>query len=1095
MKAILKPALCMNYFYVERMLEDGKEPVPLSSECFRIYAWFQNIKFIRVFGVYLPSGLSYLRINESFQEASSQYSKDSQFFAIAIENMITSYEVSENPNNDPGTFPILLTNLENSHQNVHKLLLELFSKMITYYDDNSQHDRKMLDDVIALSWSNRNKYQLLAVLVSTNCNLLLCHPSFNHENFMGGIQVGLTIHHLLAPSQFLIKSIKGHDVFKPKLMEIVAKLLWDGDDQTAENIIKYWFSTFDQKLVKTLYNVMCEDSKFSENIRTTSTKFHRILLLRNAFKRIFNYPDLETRVMHFACEIEGIPMKIEIFHILMDMVHAETDHEQRLRNILTVLKFLRFNMCIEESMFIDQYVVRKLPDFFNLLASMKLRNVQVLKKIFRIISTDIYQYGIDLGTYESQSFTLKVLNIVLKQYYGKTGSRLSKNTNIEGNLSFGKYLKDNQIWDVTSIEVFLTLINLLDSDEHSDISELAENMIIEHFITNKQVEEFTIEEKTFDNWIDLKVDEELLNPKISSASSTNRYSTIMFESMWYSSVADEYHLKLIKLIGLLESRFEMLTALNPVHYMQGRFHLYKMLDCINYGIKKCNSITSDQIKILLKDITKHFLDYITDPDIPPSFEILDEKLTGLIKRSNCQYENFDDLKHQLTLFIWYTLRSLSEISETLAKVSNSTYDDKLNFEMLETCININIEILTRCCHKGAIDSASKAIGTITKIISNEYSKYCFNTKEPAFSLHKLLVILKSEIDCGKRPSSKTGDIRSSRGLIVMSHKIITNHPPFLRFPMEVWLVTSLNANMVKFNDKIMPIQLHLLAALIKDGDLAEEMLKYYNHILLATFKAYKESTDFVVINALLQIIGAIVPKIANQKRHIMMGSETAMPYYEPKSVSAFEFHGKFPHVFEIALEDLANTNLPVTYTIILLEIFSNFEHRNATQPFPEIKKILKVFKRLMSHHCEKIRFLAAKCHAQWVEVNDEMLALNTKEVLEVFSSNGNIVHSAIHCSRFMIQRYESNVKFVRSFNPAAFLSSLRKAILKSYKKNQRGFRGAHNFYLRYHLLDFLMFLGFPFDSDIVQGLMIESGLKSHIGYKMFAQKIKDLSKM
>lgn len=422
--------------------------------------------------------------------------------------------------------------------------------------------------------------------------------------------------------------------------------------------------------------------------------------------------------------------------------------------------------------------------------------------------------------------------------------------------------------------------------------------------------------------------------------------------------------------------------------------------------------------------------------------------------------------------------------------------------MMETCIDINIQILTRCCHKGVIDSASSALGPIARLVSTQFSKLIGKTTEAGKNLHGLLVTLKHEIDCGKRPFSETGDIRSSRGLIVMAHKIISNHPPFLRFLMESLLVLHPinrfeDTQSIRFDDNIKPIQLHLLATLIKDGDLAEEMLKYYDFILLATFKAYKESKDFVMNNALLQIVGAIVPKIANQKSHVMAQEDEPIVVYEAKAVTVYEFYVKFTYSFRVGLLDLdcKLRSLSTTYIIILLEIFSNFEYRNGVEVWSEIERMPEVFKGLMRHSCEKIRFLAAKCYAQWRKVDDDMLALIKSEVNEVFSSDGNLVHSTIHSVRFMKLRYESNVKFVKSFNfdDFVFESTLRTQLLDSFEGNERKFIAADNFYIRYHLLDFLTFLGFSFDSEIVESLMMEKGLQSHLGYEMWSQKVKELS--
>lgn len=502
------------------------------------------------------------------------------------------------------------------------------------------------------------------------------------------------------------------------------------------------------------------------------------------------------------------------------------------------------------------------------------------------------------------------------------------------------------------------------------------------------------------------------------------------------------------------------------------------------------------LSILLKIITTYFLNYMSDENQPPSFELLDQKVMALLGKSSCPEANSCEMKPKLIFFIWYTLRATCEASETIVSIVKTAIkpSDKEYRQVMQTCLDINIQVLSQCCHKGVIDSASRAIGRITKMISDEYSKLWRKQSMAGKNLHSLLVTLKGETDCGKRES---GDARSARGVMVMAHKIINSRPPFLKFLVENLLVIvplkRFEDNFqIKFCDNIKPIQLHLLAALIRDGDLVEEMLRFYDLILLATFKAYKESKDFVVENALLQIIGAIVPKLANQKRHLM-GEDDSVPIrYEPKAVTAYEFYVKATYAFRVALYDMTHQGEPLstTYTIVLLEIFSNFEYRYPGENWSEIEAMRDIFRRLMFHQCDKVRLLAGKCFSQWHDNKDGMLKIIKDDLELLFSSDGNVVSSTAHCLTLMIQRYESNVKFVTRFDIAEFKSLLRDKISKKFATQK--FVGANNFFIRYHLFDFLMFLNFTFNNEVVQSLMIEEGLTSHFGYKMWSEKMKQM---
>ena len=745
--------------------------------------------------------------------------------------------------------------------------------------------------------------------------------------------------------------------------------------------------------------------------------------------------------------------------------------------------------------------MRKLPDVFNLLASKRFRNVQVLREFFKIIRRDLYQQGINLGTYESIFFSVRLLKVILKQYCGSSGSLLSKNTNIEENLKFGKYLKNQNIWDGASEEVFNNLLKLVREDQHSDLCEFAVSILIEFFIKTPLFGNILVKEQPFCVYLTNSV---ALRTRDSTVS-TSSIDKLIFAMMYEGTVAGSLDFKSLFFhdsVEWLDEHFEEHRSLNPVDQLSlhdGTARLsFKLMDNLNYELARLR-LGHDELNLLpflsfvIKKIACHFINFFCDLSTAPSFEHLDKRLTKIISES--KVKNAIDQKPKLILFIWYTLRSCAELSATLATVvnKNTKPTDEVFKKVMTNCLELNIEILTKCCHKGVIDSASEAIGKIAKIISKEYTKRCTKPVE----LHALLVTMKKQIFANQRPSSKTGDVRSSRGLLVMAHEIISSHPPFLKFLMETLLVikpiTSFaDTQSIRFHPKVLPIQLHLLAELIKDSELVEEMLKYLDFILISTFKAYKESKDFVMVNALLQLIGAIVPKIANQKRSILTDDEDSTSRYEPKTVSVYEFYVKFTYAFRIALLDLSMNmkSLSTTYIIILLEIFSNFEYRNNVEHWSEIESLRQIFHNLMDHECEKIRVLAGRCFAQWHNIDNEMLNVIKKEINKVFSSDTNLVHSMSYGVRYMIERYESCVMFVTDFNAADFKASLRTAMLQKFE--QVGFPGANNFYVRCHLLDFLLFIGFPFNHKICQSLTAETNLSNTFGYKLWCEKIREL---
>lgn len=187
LKSNMKPALCMNYFQVELLLDRYAMVVSrVGAECLKTYIWFQNNSFIEAVDVLMCNTINF---HDNFVQTSLKYSADTRYFALAIENYISAYDIWQISRCEGFTFTVILTNLENSHQNVHRLLLELFKRMMKCYDASDRECSKVVHDILRLSWTNRNKYQLLAIIISTNSDILLQHEEFNSAMFHEGIQV------------------------------------------------------------------------------------------------------------------------------------------------------------------------------------------------------------------------------------------------------------------------------------------------------------------------------------------------------------------------------------------------------------------------------------------------------------------------------------------------------------------------------------------------------------------------------------------------------------------------------------------------------------------------------------------------------------------------------------------------------------------------------------------------------------------------------------------------------------------------------------------------------------------------------------------
>ena len=963
-------------------------------------------------------------------------------------------------------------------------------------------DKDIVDVVLnKMSWHNRNKHYLLIQVISYRSEILLSHKDFDVRKFLDGLRIGLSQYHLYSSSLSLIKIIYNNEAFREQLIEVSTDIILKGSDYEMNNFFRYWFTSFDDSLKNDLFHTLTSNYDFNA-VSSVSPLFYRSLVITNAFNRPLSLK-IENSVKNYCCSIDDVNIKLEFFNIMLNGVYSSRIFEAMLEAILRFLKFIHFNMCVKDSLFVDT-VMRKLPNFFNHLATTRFRSIDVCKEIFTIIRDDIFNHGINFGTYETKFFSIKILEVILKQYCGSIKQkRLSKKSNKNVNQDFKNYLKDNNIWDITSVEIFKYLVEMSRDTENSDICGIANEIILEYFIKTLTIDETTmIHGKAFLQWIDELMTENININDVEIYHENISYCKMKIEYMIAKKSLDIVR-ELENLTSDLETRRNKLNSTkDPVNAIQNGESVFALIDTINYLLSQIDKKLLNRgiilrLLSLAEGLTSQFLEFISDGKTPPSFDLLDKHLKQLVESSGFKSNDISDTKHKLLHSFFFTTRSLSEFSVELAKSISFIYQPHQDdyFMGVSTCININIQILTRFCHKGVIEASSQSLGSITKIVSSEFIQQCDRNSNASKNLQKLLIMLKHELDCGKRHASKTGEIRGSRGMVLMSHLIIRNHPPFIKFIMERLLnlkeiKSFYDTQEIKFAHDIQPIHVHLLAIIVKDSELVEDMLPYYDYILIATFRSYKKSNDFVMQNALLQIIGSITPKISNHKRHNIEQSDK--PRYESKAISVYEHYIKFTYAFRIALFDFENNlnELSQTYIIILLEMLSNFEVREPYEYWTEMDRMGDAFKKLIDHPCEKIRVLAAKCYAQW-HLPHKMLKVIKDKIRYIFREDPNLSHGSIIAVQYMIQRYEASIQFVQDFNKGEFLMKMREKVSESFQQSYSVV--PKNFYLRCYLFDFLMFIGFDFSDSLVQELMNEGNVTSNIGYHLWRKKIQEYS--
>lgn len=177
----------------------------------------------------------------------------------------------------------------------------------------------------------------------------------------------------------------------------------------------------------------------------------------------------------------------------------------------------------------------------------------------------------------------------------------------------------------------------------------------------------------------------------------------------------------------------------------------------------------------------------------------------------------------------------------------------------------------------------------------------------------------------------------------------------MTFNLNFQVTSFESTKSIKFQKGTKSLHIKQLTALIEDSEMLEQLIPHLEFILVATFNAFKDYSNYpMMVSSLVQLVDAVIPKISNQKKQLV---EPGNLDYEPKPVSFYEVYVKLTYSFRIALFDLdyQRSSLSTSYIIALLEYFSHFEFRNFGEFYSEIERLGGTFKGLMGNNNEKIR--------------------------------------------------------------------------------------------------------------------------------------------
>ena len=711
-KVYLKFALCHNVEAMNSILDRNFNE--LGAGCLHTYAFLQNHHVFDLLDV--PLNVIDFSIHSLLVRSSIRYSDESDYFGLAVENYLKAYEIGLITKNESFLYTVIITNLENHYIFTHKPLLQLFQHMIAIYSEKSHPD--VIEDVLCeLPWTNRNKYYLLGIILSTNEKLLFEHRSYSEDFLLNGLRTGLQYRRLLSPSQALVRVVCNHPKFQSKFIKVVADILRNRNDIEVQNLIKYWYGQFSQDFIESLFTELQLNKPLPVH-DPTSKDFKRLIVFRKLFKGLFQNVDVIKQIESQSCLVQDEDAKIDTLHILMDKVVKRVDMEHIEEDIMCLLNFLECNMGFESTLYRDHHVMKKrMPEFLNFLASQKMRDVKLLTVVFTFIKDNLIQHGIKQTTYQHNIFSIKLLETVLKLYLSEKQPKLTKKTNKEKNLIFSEFLKSENIWDICDTQLFYQLIEMI-QNVNNDVVELAVKLLSEFFI-QRSVMDQVLENNSlnFLAFIEEKISEYMNNVNLQKADTAHLYYRLKFE---YLITQDDLNEKeLVVLVEALKCRFMVLKSRNdPVAAMNNGKHLFTVINSIEYYLMKMQSCqikskTCLSLNVILKLVVHHFLDYFNDITMGPNYNWLDHKLECLVASSQADIDDIDATKTRLLHYIWYTLKACSDIMLQFAFIMNKVCfsTEREYVSVMTNAIDINVQILTRFCHKGTIEIAGGALGT------------------------------------------------------------------------------------------------------------------------------------------------------------------------------------------------------------------------------------------------------------------------------------------------------------------------------------------------------------------------------------------------
>ncbi|KAH8417556.1 hypothetical protein KR222_001822, partial [Zaprionus bogoriensis] len=833
-------------------------------------------------------------------------------------------------------------------------------------------------------WTNRNKYYLLSgILNAHELPELLAASGHSEQEFFAGLRLSLSYKGLRAASQYPVKSLSGQR--SQALLTLAVELLVNGSVAELQNFHSQWFLRIQQR--DALFQLLQETPEIvlflasSETLLEPAEQLRLILIFSMFAKEIY-----ATSKLHFFkistelltnCSSFELDAQLLVFRFLVDNL-SNFAVEDCLEFFYS---FMERHRIVESSEFRNT-MLGKMPNIINHTA--KHFNKALRADDSDLLALDIRRFfwqlqqlveqDVHSDVYQPRIFALKLLQLLHKSLYSASVSKNAKACSTQQNQQLGAFLLEQGVFQPQAVAELL-FKSLHDPQGFDDALELTVSLLLQlgHVNSAQCVEQCLTLCSSAD------VDECAL---------VSLYAQLAVRSAakQQEPLAHLYEQSLQQ----LRSKFEAFQR-DPLHTAKcAGGHLFGQLCVLNELIAAGTHLQSalEQLLPLLERIVNVILEFLnlansrraescTAAATAASFQDMDESLQLLVSESAVEeqlVEQAEEARKYLLMSFWLTLKACCDLATSVG-CALLQCTQSIDYAALQRCLQLNVAVLTRCRHKGAIEAAGLSIGKLTQAIASEGSA------AGKRGVQLLDECLERELLADGRQVSTT---RRGAGFSIMFLHVLKNddarerlllHRAVQRIMQRLQQSKSAGSQCSQHNhDRWEALALHYLCVLVRDTELRAAMCRYYNEIVLVAME-HIDNAEWTISNAALQLFGASFGKLVGQRQATEFDDKLA---WEPSELNYEELACVLPKACEHMLQWCDGQQ--VTSSIILfLGFLSKVEHLCTSGQAQQSTQLLQRFRRLgwrlLRHRCEQVRLLAATCFVRAHEFRCELPAL------------------------------------------------------------------------------------------------------------------------